>query len=210
MASVRAVIDLGREARAAEKLRNRQPLHRIIVEGASAAAPYAEEIAAELNVKAVEFGEIDATELRVRPNLRVLGPRLGKDLGKVRAALEAGDFESLADGGFRAAGHDLGSDEVLVERSAKEGWAVAANAGVSIALDTTLDDALVLEGRVYDAIHSVNNARKDAGLELTDRIHLLLPVSEPALLEHKDWIARETLALSVDLAADDEIHVTRV
>jgi isoleucyl-tRNA synthetase len=70
----------------------------------------------ELRVKEVEFGEVEATELRVKPNLPILGPKLGKELGAVRAALEAGEFEQLADGRFRAAGHELQPEEVLVER----------------------------------------------------------------------------------------------
>ena len=86
-------------------------------------------------MKEVEFGHVDA-ELRVKPNLPVLGPKLGKELGAVRAALQAGDFEELADGRFRAAGHELGPDEVLVERAGRDGWSVAADAGVTVAVDT--------------------------------------------------------------------------
>ena len=64
---------------------------------------------------------------------------------------------------------------MLVERSGKEGWAVASDDGVTVALDTTLDAELELEGRVYDLIHTLNSMRKDAGLELTDRIAVTLP-----------------------------------
>ena len=88
-----------------------------------------DEIRDELRVKEVEFGEVEATELRVKPNLPVLGPKLGKELGAVRAALEAGEFEELDGGRFRAAGHELEPDEVLVERVGKEGWAVARRTG---------------------------------------------------------------------------------
>ena len=110
----------------------------------------------------------------MKPHLPVLGPKLGKELGAVRAALQAGEFEELGDGRFRVAGHELGPDEVLVERAGKDGWAVAADAGVTVALDTAVDDALALEGRVYELIHRVNSMRKDAGLELTDRIALTI------------------------------------
>ncbi len=135
-AAVRQVVELGRQARAASKLKTRQPLHRLVVEGADRAAPHAADIAEELRVKEVTFGPIDATDLRVRPNLKVLGPRLGAELGAVRAALEAGDWDALPDGAFRVAGHDLGADDVLVERTEKAGWAVASTDGVSVALDT--------------------------------------------------------------------------
>jgi isoleucyl-tRNA synthetase len=133
----------------------------------------------------------------VKPNLPVLGPKLGKELGAVRSALQAGDFEELPDGGIRVAGHDLGRDEVLVEREGKDGWAVGTSDGLTVALDLHLDDVLLREGRVYELIHAVNSKRKEQGLELTDRIRLTIPEDDSDLLEHEEWIARETLAVSV-------------
>jgi isoleucyl-tRNA synthetase len=198
IAELRRVVELGRQARSSVGVALRQPLRKLVVEGAPLARGYADEIAEELRVREVEFATVEASELRVKPHLPVLGPKLGSDLASVRAALEAGDFESLPDGGFRAAGHDLGPDEVLVERQGKEGWAVAAADGVTVALDAHLDDSLRLLGRVYDLIHRVNSLRKERGLELTDRIVLTLPESDAELLEHSDWIARETLAVSVE------------
>ena len=143
-----------------------------------------------------------ADELRVKPNLPLLGPKLGQELGAVRAALHNGDFEELPDGGIRVAGHELSREEVLVERHGKDGWAVAASDGLTVALDLHLDDELVRAGRVYDLIHGVNTMRKNAGLELTDRIGLTIPEADADLLEHEDWIARETLAVSVALGAE--------
>ncbi len=144
----------------------------------------------------------------MKPNLPLLGPKLGKELGTVRAALQAGDFEELPDGGIRVVGHDLTRDEVLVERESKDGWAVAASDGLTVALDLHLDDELVRAGRVYDLIHRVNTMRKDAGLELTDRIALTLPEDDADLLEHSDWIARETLATSVEVDGS-ELRLTK-
>jgi isoleucyl-tRNA synthetase len=209
VAAVRRLVELGRQARAASKLKTRQPLRRLVAEGLDRAAPHADEIADELRVKEVVFGPVEATELRVRPNLPVLGPRLGAELGKLRAALESGELEELEGGGFRVAGHDLGPDDVLVERTQKEGWAVAASDGATVALDVHIDDALRREGRVYDVIHHVNNLRKEMGLELTDRIDLLLASSDADLLEHADWIASETLALSIGVNEAAEIRITR-
>ncbi len=209
-AAVRRVVDLGRQARAASKLKTRQPLRRLVVEGLDRAQAHAADIGEELRVKEVVFGPIEATDLRVRPNLKVLGPRLGPGLGAVRAALDAGDFEARPDGGFRVAGQDLGPDDVLVERTEKPGWAVATDDGVSVALDTELDDELRLEARVNDLIHHVNTQRKEAGLELTDRIRLLLPAAEADLLVHADWIGRETLAVAVEASEGTEIAIERV
>ena len=86
---------------------------------------------------------------------------------------------------------------------------MAATDGATVAIDVTLDDALLLEGRVYDAIHQVNTLRKEQGLALTDRIDLLLPRSDADLLEHADWLAAETLAVSVALSDRDEVTLTR-
>ncbi len=206
---LRQVVELGRQARASAGVKLRQPLRVLVVDGARAAQAHAEEIAEELRVDEVSFGQVDASELRVKPNLPVLGPKLGKELGTVRAALEAGEFEELPGGGFRAAGHELGSEEVLVERHGKDGWAVAASDGLTVALDLQLDEGLLLRGRVYDLIHAVNTMRKDIGLELTDRIRLTVPQSDGALLEHADWIARETLAVSVE-ADGGELRIEKV
>jgi len=88
---------------------------------------------------------------------------------------------------------------VLVERSGKEGWAVASDEGVTVALDTGLDAELELEGRVYDLIHTLNSMRKEQGLELTDRIAVTLPAADADLVErHADWIKGEVLAVSLE------------
>jgi isoleucyl-tRNA synthetase len=153
------------------------------------------------------FGPVDATELQVRPNLPALGPRLGPELAAVRTALAAGEFELLADGRVLVADHELSPDDVLVERTSKEGWAVAAADGATVALDLEVDDDLRREGRVYDTIHQVNNLRKERGLALTDRIQLVLPRSDADLLPHADWVAEETLAVSVEIADGDELDL---
>ena len=199
MDEARLVAELGRRARDAAGLKLRQPVRRLVVDGARRAEPHADVVRDELRVKELEWGDVGATELRVKPNLPVLGPKLGKELGAVRAALAAGDFEALDGGRFRASGHELAPDEVLVERVGREGWAVASEDGVTVALDTELDDELRLEGRVLDLVHRLNAMRKEAGLELTDRIVVRLPRSEADLLRHADWIKSEVLAVELEL-----------
>jgi isoleucyl-tRNA synthetase len=204
---VRRVVELGRQARAASGLKLRQPLRRLVLQGATLPEAYLDEVREELRVKDVEHGEVEAEELVVKPNLPLLGPRLGKELGAVRAALAAGEFEQV-DGGFRAAGHELSADEVLIERRGKEGWALASEGGLTVALDTRLDDELLLEGRVLDLIHQLNLKRREAGLELTDRIVVTLPADDAALLAHEDWIKSEVLATEIRLdggSAEPEI-----
>jgi isoleucyl-tRNA synthetase len=199
IADVRRVVELGRQARSTSKLKLRQPLRRLVVAGASTSAHgHADEIADELRVKEVVFGEVEASELRVKPNLPVLGPKLGAKLGPVRELLARGEFEELDGGRFQVDGHVLEADEVLVEHVGREGWAVASDAGVTVALETALDDELVLEGRLIDRVHEVNVLRRDTGLEITDRIKLWLPDAD--LIErYRDRLMQETLAVSVEL-----------
>jgi isoleucyl-tRNA synthetase len=208
VAEVRAVVALGHQARQGAALKVRQPLRQLVVEGAPLAQDHAREIGDELRVKNVVFGKVDATELVVKPNLPLLGPKLGKQLGAVRAALAAGEFEELAEGGVRVDGHVLSADEVLVERRGKEGWAVASADGVTVALDTTVDDDLQREARVNDLVHQVNTMRREAGLELTQRIVLTVPGSDGDLVPaHGDWIKAETLA--VEIRVDGELAIEK-
>jgi len=204
--AVRRVVELGRQARSQSGIKLRQPLRRLVVQGADDVSGHATEIAEELSVKGVEFGEVDASELRVKPNLPVLGPKLGKELGAVRAALEAGEYEELEGGRFRVNGHELAENEVLVERRGKEGWAVAGEDGLTVALDLSLDEELELEGRVRDLIHEVNRLRRDQDLEVTDRIVLTLPRDEEELLHHEAWIKEETLAVKIELGNDLKVE----
>jgi isoleucyl-tRNA synthetase len=211
VAELRRVVALGHQARAASRLKLRQPLRRLVVEGAPLAESHADELREELRVKEIEFGPVEATELHVKPHLPALGPKLGKELGAVRDALAAGEFEQLDGGGFRVLGHELSSDEVLVERSGKEGWAVASDEGVTVALDTALDAELELEGRVYDLIHTLNGMRKEQGLELTDRITVKLPEADADLVErHADWIKAEVLAISLEPDGVAEPQIAKV
>jgi isoleucyl-tRNA synthetase len=208
VADVRRVVGLGHKARQAAGFKVQQPLRALVVEGAARAEAQAAEIRDELRVKDVRFGAVDA-ELRVKPNLPVLGPKLGPALAEVRTALQAGDFEQLDGGRFRAVGHELGPDEVLVERAGKEGWAVAAEDGVTVALDTHVDEELDRERRVYELIRHVNALRKQSGLELSDRISLTIPSRDADLLVHAEWIRAETLATSLEAGADDETTIAK-
>jgi isoleucyl-tRNA synthetase len=198
IAEVRRIVELGRQARSVSRLKHRQPLRRLVVAGASGIArAHADEIADELRVKEIEFGDVEASELRVKPNLPVLGPKLGAALRDVRERLQRGEFEELDGGRFQVDGHVLEPGEVLVERVGREGWAVASEDGVTVALDTALDDELLLEGRLYDRIHEVNVLRRESGLEITDRITLWIP-DEDLIAAHGDRIKAETLALSLE------------
>jgi isoleucyl-tRNA synthetase len=181
------------------------------VAGADGARSHADEIADELRVKEVEFGDVEASELHVKPNLPLLGPKLGAALRDVREALARGEFEQLDGGRFRVGEHELSPDEVLVERTGKEGWAVASADGVTVALDTALDPELELEALVLDLIHLINAMRREQGLELTDRIRIKLPASRRDLLRYEDWIRQETLAVAIEIdGASAEPQIDKV
>jgi isoleucyl-tRNA synthetase len=180
-----------------------------VVEGVTVDAAHAAEIADELRVKQVRFERVETTGLRVRPNFPVLAPRLGSMMPSVKKALDAGDFTELEGGRFEVMGEVLSPAEVFVERLEKPGWAVVADDGVTVALDTALDAELEREGRVYDLIHQVNTMRKEAGLGLSDRIALELPAASADLLDYEDWIAAEVLATSVQAGDVGTVSITR-
>jgi isoleucyl-tRNA synthetase len=205
MAEVRRVAELGHQARGEAGLALRQPLRRMFVRGAPGAAHHVDELAGELNVKEVLFDEGPVARVELKPNLPVLGPRLGAKLRDVSAALAGNDYEELDEGRVRAAGEELGPDDVIRgERLSVDGFVMANDDTVSVALSTELDDELRRERRVRDLIRAINQMRKDAGLEITDRIVAILPAADADLVDaHGDWIKKETLAveLRVDGAA---------
>jgi isoleucyl-tRNA synthetase len=198
IAEVRRVVELGRQARSASGLKLRQPLRRLVVAGVSALVEaHDAEIGEELRVKEVAFAAVEASELRVKPNLPKLGPKLGPKLREVREALAAGEFTELEDGRFQVNGLVLQADEVLVERVGREGWVIATDGIVTVALETALDDELRLEARLLGRVHEVNVLRKESGLAITDRIRLWLPDTD-LIDRYRDRIMQETLAVSVE------------
>jgi isoleucyl-tRNA synthetase len=190
MAVVLCAVELGRSVRAAHDLRTRQPLAVAKVKAADprdAARLREPELAAllagELNVRAVEVVErADFRTLTAKPDWKRLGPRFGPKLKAVGAAvgqLGEGVLEAFAESGqlsLRVEGEMLEFDRqdiVLVEKG-REGYAVAGGGGLVLALDTRLDDDLLSEGRAREIVNRVQNARKAAGLEVSDRIVLRL------------------------------------
>jgi isoleucyl-tRNA synthetase len=194
---VRAIVGLAHRARDVAGIKLRQPLRALVVEGAELALGHPDEIAEELRVKSVAFEPLAGAGIRAKPNLKLLGPKLGARLPAIGTALAEGRFERLADGTVRVEGHELAPEEVFVERAAPEGWVLAEEGPLSVALDVSLDPELELEGRVYDLVHAVNTIRKEQGLELTDRIVLTLPDGGD-LERFLDWVKSETLAVEIE------------
>jgi isoleucyl-tRNA synthetase len=204
VSAARSVVELGHSARNQAGLKLRQPLRRLVVatgDGGRRAlvSRQVEEIAGELRVKEVEIAERPhaVADLRATPRLDLVGPRYGPNLPELRRLLAEGSFE-VADGNLRAGPYVLAPGEFTLEYSAKEGWAVVQDDGFLVAVDTRLDEELELEGRVLDLIHAVQRMRKEAGLEITDRIALTLAEQDQDLLAYEDWIKAETLAVRVE------------
>jgi isoleucyl-tRNA synthetase len=192
------VVTAARKARDRAAIKHRQPLAALAYEGASLAEQQIGEVADEVRVRKL-IPSLPVNRVRLKPNLRLLGPRLGKDLPAVQKALEEGNFELPSGGDVVVLGHRLAAEEVLPSDrvAADERWVFAEHNGVTVALDTALDAELEVQGRVLDLIHELNSMRKQAGLELTDRIVVTLPDSASDLLAHEDWIKEEVLAVEI-------------
>ena len=225
MEAVRLTVELGRAARAQAKAKVRQPLRRavIVANDAERAAieARADLVTSELNVKELDFvsEEADLVSYAVKPNYRSLGPRFGKRMPQVAAAVEALDpvhvAEVMADGGevgisIDGDDHTIGPDEVTLALQPLEGYEVEAEAGHAVALQLELDDELRREGLAREIVHAVQNARKAAGLDISDRIELTLGGDDELLAaarEHEPYIAGEVLATSVAYDAADGLAV---
>jgi len=208
MRAARRVVELGRAARASAGVKTRTPLPKLIVVVDRGDRDHAllddrselaEIIKDELNVKALEVRDRAEGLVRetVKPDLKVLGPKLGKDLPRVRRALAEGRYERR-NGTIAVEGFELLDTEVLVSHEGVAGHTVARDAGVIVALDTQLTPELEAEGLARELAHHLNNLRKDAGLDISDRIALRYagPISR-AIERHRDFLAEEALATSV-------------
>jgi len=225
IAVVQKVVGLGRAARGQSGVRTRQPLSRLLVRApddtaAAALADHQDQILEELNVRDIEYIARDAglVSYRIKPNLPVLGKRYGKLIPSIRAALEAADGAAIA--GAAARGDDfaievggetlnLSAGDVLIETHSAEGYACAEDGGYLAALDTSLSDELVLEGLAREVVRSVQDARKQAGLEVSDRIVLGVSGSagiEQALAKHRDYLMTETLATRWQVGQPAALH----
>jgi isoleucyl-tRNA synthetase len=210
---VQKVVGLARAARGQSGVRTRQPLSRLLIRvpddrAAKALDAHKDQVLEELNVKEMEFIARDAglVNYRIKPNLPKLGKAYGKLVPKIRQALE--DAEGAAIAGATARGETfeievegqtiaLGEDDVLVETSSAEGYACGEEGGFLTALDTSLNDELIREGLAREMIRTVQEARKQAGLEVSDRILLGISGSAgvaAALEAYRDYLMSETLA----------------
>jgi isoleucyl-tRNA synthetase len=212
-AVVQRVVGLGRAARNASKLKVRQPLARLLVRVPDEAAQRAvrrleEQILEELNVKSLELIPRDAelVSYRIKPNLPLLGKRYGKLIPKIREFLSDADGVAIAAAVARGetqryviAGTEVEfePEALLVETESAEGFACAEEGGYLVGLDTQLTEELRREGLARELVRAVQDARKQAGLDVSDRIVLSVDGDDEVtavLAEYRDYLMSETLA----------------
>ncbi|MBT4034407.1 MAG: isoleucine--tRNA ligase [Candidatus Marinimicrobia bacterium] len=212
-------VELGRAARNKANLKVRQPLANISVyfpgeQDRAFASDLQGQILEELNIKTLTVVENadDLVQYDIKPNLGLLGPKYGKDMGLIRNLInavepqellkqsKAGDSIHLSDGDKT---FELLPEELFVSTIEPEGQAVVEEAGVVVAVETELSEALISEGMARDFIRNVQNMRKDAEFDVSDRISIFVEVDESLkkmILEHQEYIANETLAEEINFA----------
>jgi isoleucyl-tRNA synthetase len=208
---VREVCSAALSVRKEQRLRVRLPLPSLTVAapGAERLAPFTWLMAEEVNVKQVMLTEDvgDAGELVLQLNMPVLGPRLGPDTQKVLAAMRGGQWERGADGSVEVAGRTLADDEFSLRLTAKHEATTRALPGSVglVVLDTATTPELESEGLARDVVRLVQVARRESGLHVADRIHLVVDPGHhhdvgAAVEAHRDYVMAETLAVELVVA----------
>jgi isoleucyl-tRNA synthetase len=215
MATARETVRLGLAARGQAKLKVRQPLRAAIVVATGAERDAIERMSAivreELNVKELRFVSAadELAEVELKPDYRRLGPRFGKHMPLVAAAVAGLDaaqaVASLRDGrpvaiSVDGKDHELSAEDLQTSMKPLEGYQVEREGSHAVALELEIDDELRVEGWAREIVRAVQLARQEAGLEVTDRIVLTLDGDAKLLgaaRAHQDYIAGETLAVEV-------------
>ena len=212
MEVVLEVVTLGRAARNAANIKNRQPVGQMYVKAAHELPDFFVKIIEdELNIKEVIFRDdmSDFLAYHVKPNFHVLGPKVGKQMGAVKKALEASDGAAVkdalaGDGSYTLHLPDgdvtVTTEDVEVTVSQRDGYNCQSYGGVTVALSTTLTEVLIEEGFVREIISKVQTMRKECGLEVTDHIALDLS-GNPRLVE----IARRNEAFIREITLADSL-----
>lgn len=205
--AVRKIVALGHAVRDKANLKVRQPLNMVQVAlpkiiSEKLVLQQKDVICEELNVKNLEILK-DVHEVVtqvVTPNAKLLGPKYGKDVQEIIRKSKAGEFEVQADGSVKIGDFLLDSTEVQIGFQGKEGFDVASDEGISVVLDTSVTEALKQEGQAREIIRIIQDLRKDAGYNVSDRIYVYVKASkdlEQAVVAFSDYICKETLAIEL-------------
>ena len=195
-----------------EKLRVRQPLQKVMIPAAGEKMKaqinaIKDLVLSEVNVKELDFMDEDSNILvkEIKANFKALGPKYGKQMKAIAAAIgkfEQADIKELESTGvytlpIDGADLDISTDDVLISSQDIPGLLVANNKGITVALDITMNEALIEEGIARELVNRIQNIRKDSGLEITDRIELSITKHDKinaAISANKKYICDETLA----------------
>jgi isoleucyl-tRNA synthetase len=212
---VRKVVGLAMALRERERIGVRRPLPSLTVashdpEVRAAVERFAEDIEGELNVKSIELAEDDAelVSLSAKANFKVLGRKLGKKMKVVAKAVEQLDAATLRGvlegGSVEVEGETLGADELVFRREPLPGRVADSAGGITVVLDTSIDEALEQEGLARELINRIQNLRKGAELDVSDRIALVVECAGEGKLagalareDLREMIQGETLATSL-------------
>jgi isoleucyl-tRNA synthetase len=221
MVVARETVRLGLAARAQAKIRVRQPLRTAVIVATgperNAIDRLAGTIKDELNVHELRFvSQADELgQIEIKPNYRTLGPRLGKQMPLVAAAIAGLDpghvASALRDGrpvaiSVAGADYELSADDLLITMKPLEGYRVEREGSHAVALEIEIDEPLRIEGWARDIVRAVQNARQAAGLQISDRIRLTLDGDDEliaAARAHQAYVAGETLATTVNYESLD-------
>jgi isoleucyl-tRNA synthetase len=217
MESAQTISSLVLSLRAKEKIKVRQPLQKIMIpidneSQKNEILAIADLIKSEVNVKEVQVLE-DASDIlvkQIKPNFKVLGPRFGKDMKAVAQAVNnftAGDIKNIEQNGIldveiNGKSITLEKSDVEITSQDIEGWLVASQGTLTVALDVTLTDDLKKEGIARELVNRIQNLRKDSGFELTDRIAVQFQKDEQiinAINKNLEYIKTETLTDELEI-----------
>jgi len=214
MDEVLKIVVLGRAARNASAIKNRQPIGKMYVKAEDVALDkfFTDIIAEELNVKEVEFTDsVDSfTSYTLKPQLKTVGPKYGKFLGQIRTLLPAlngnAAIKELESNGFITLDIDgneikLEKEDLLIESAKTEGFATESDNGITVVLDTNLSEELIEEGFVREIISKIQSMRKDSGFEVMDHIEIYVSGNEKIetiMAKNAEFIKDEVLAETIN------------
>ena len=225
MADVRAIVTLGRGLRKKHDVRVRQPLGSVTIVTRSPATTravkdHAALIAEELNVHSVDVHEDEAglVDLSAKADFKVLGPRLGKDMKAVASEIADLDHATIADlldgGSVEVGGFSVSANDIIVVREPRDGTVVASDQHISVALDTTIDDELKIEGVARELVNRIQSIRRQLDLDVSDRITVNWHSSDPAIAtafrDHTELITGEVLATDLSEGITRDVEPTAI
>ncbi|MDR0397204.1 MAG: isoleucine--tRNA ligase [Oscillospiraceae bacterium] len=211
MSALIHTVELGRACRSAANIKIRQPVAAVFAQGLTLPDDFAALAMEELNAKRIEFVSDARSFLsfNVKPQLRTLGPRYGKLLGSLRRALAEADgldvVQTLDRGEplrveLEGRVIELAREDLIIEPARAEGYVAESDGGVTVALDTTLTPELIEEGLARELISKIQQTRKDAGFDVTDRVDIDVKTTQTlaaAVSNRREMILSATLGVSL-------------